>query len=354
MPLIKKLSARLQNHPKRVVFAEGANSRVLAAARQFATRKLGVPILLGNREEIELIAKQKDIRLDGMKIITPVLSEEFNDLKKILGSLPKFKKFGDEQLTEMASKGSYFASLMLVTGRCDAMVAGADTSAATALRPILSIVPLQKGFKTASSMVVLSTQNPELGIDGDIFLADCEVIPEPTSEQLCDIAITTAILVNHLTLRTPKVAMLGFTSKIPNSKLDSIMKMKSATALVHDKALALQRENGIQIEVDGELQVDTALHAEIAKIKGVSSTVAGHANILIFPDLNSGNIASKMIGIISDVKCYGQILTGLTRPVAELSRGSSADDIFGASVIVGAQAVDKKFLSAEWDSLQRM
>lgn len=350
MPLIKKLAARLQNHPKRVVFAEGANPRVLAAARQFATRKLGVPILLGNREEIESIAREKDIRLDGMKIITPILSDDFAEIKKTLGGLPKFRQFASEQITEMASKAAYFASLMLVTGRCDAMVLGSDTSAATALRPVFSIVPLQKGFKTASSMVLLSTQNPDIGIDGDIFLADCEVIPEPTAEQLCDIAMTTAILVNHLTLKTPKVAMLGFTSKISNPKLERIMKMKSATALAHERAMAYARETGVQIEVDGELQVDTALHNEIAKLKGVSSTVAGHANILIFPDLCSGNIAAKMIGIISDVKCYGQILTGLTRPVAEISRGASIDDIFGASVIVGAQAVDKKFLTAEWRS----
>jgi len=343
MALIKRLSARLQNHPKRVVFPEGTDLRILQAARQFATRKLGVPILIGNRVEIEEIAKKHDVRLDGIRVITPEISDEFMELVKIISALPKFKGFTREELVDIVRNPAYFATLMLATGRADAMVAGATVATASTLRPIFQIIPLQKGFSTASSMMVVATGNENFGIGGDLFLSDCGVIPEPTDKQLCDIAVTTAGLVNHLTLETPRVAMLSYVSKLPTAKLDSIIKVKSATALAHAKA---QSEN-LPMEIDGELQVDAALRPDAAAAKGIKSSVAGRANVLIFPDLSSGNIASKMIQALSGADCYGQVLTGLTKPVAEISRGATVNDIFGTSVIVAAQAVDRRFLTLE-------
>ncbi len=343
MSLVKKLSARLQNHPKRVVFPEGHDPRILQAARQFATRKLGVPIVLGEKAQIEEIARANDIRLDGMKIVEPAKSDDYAALHKLLKGLPRFKKYDDATIDTMSKNSNYYATLMLATGRADAMVAGATIASANTLRPIFQIIPLQKGFKTASSMMVVSTENPDLGINGDLFLADCGVIPEPTEEQLAEIAMTTAILVSHLTLETPRVAMLSYTSKSAGATFASVMKMKSATALAHEKA----RQGGFDIDIDGELQVDAALRPEVAKVKGISSSVAGKANVLIFPDLSSGNIASKMLQITSNVNCFGQILTGLTKPVAEISRGATVNDIFGTSVIVAAQAVDRRFLSPD-------
>ncbi len=343
MALVKKLSARLQNHPKRIVYPDGADSRVMQAARQFATRKLGVPILIGNKIEIETKAKELDIRLDGIKIIDPVTSDDSVALMKLMSALPKFKGFDSQEINAMVLQSIYYATLMLATGRADAMVAGATSLTESALRPIFKIIPLQKGFSTASSMMIVSTGNEELGIGGDLFLADCGVIPEPTETQLCDIAITTAVLVNHLTLETPRVAMLAYSSKSSSTKALGVSKMKSATSLAHEKA----KGAGIGIEIDGELQVDAALKMEIAKMKGISNSVAGRANILIFPDLNAGNITSKSLRVISDANCYGQILTGLTKPVAEISRGATVNEIFGTSVIVGAQAVDRRFLSTE-------
>ena len=343
MALVQRLSARLQNHPKRIVFPEGFDQRILQAARQFATRKLGVPILLGDKAHIEEQASKYDVRMDGIRVITPELSDDFEDILKILGGLPKFRDFTKDELFEIAKNPAYFATMMLATGRADAMVAGATVATASTLRPIFQIIPLQKGFSAASSMMVVSTGNEELGIHGDLFLSDCGVIPEPTDKQLCDIAITTAVLVNHLTLETPRVAMLSYVSKLPTAKLPSITKVKSATALAHAKA---QAEN-LKIEIDGELQVDAALRPEVAAAKGITSSVAGKANVLIFPDLSSGNIASKMLQALSGTNCYGQILTGLTKPVAEISRGATVNDIFGTAVIVGAQAVDRRFLSPD-------
>ncbi len=341
--LVKRLSARLQNHPKRLIYSDGADSRVLKAARQFATRKLGVPILIGEKHEIEYVAAKIDVRLDGMKIIEPLNSDDFPAMLKLFRALPKFKEFDDATLKKLAASPMYFSAMMLATGRADALVVGANSATRNSLRPIFQLIPLQKGFKTVSSMMVASTDRPELGVDGDIFMADCGVIPEPTEEQLSDIAITTAMLMNHFTLVTPRVAMLSYVSKLPTAKLPSVLKMKSATALAHAR---IMRDN-LGIEIDGELQVDAALRPDAAAQKGIHSSVAGRANVLVFPDLNSGNIASKMLQITSNVNCYGQILTGLTKPAAEISRGASVNDIFGTSVIVAAQAVDRRFMTLE-------
>lgn len=341
--LIKRLSARLQNHPKRLIYSDGADPRVLQSARQFATRKLGVPILIGSKEEIESMAAKIDVRLDGMKIVEPLRSDDFQPMLKIFKSLPKFRDFEESEIDETLASPIYFSTMMLATGRADAMVVGANSATSNSLRPIFQIIPLQKGFKTVSSMMVASTEHPDLGVNGDLFMADCGVIPEPTEEQLSDMAITTAMLMNHFTMEKPRVAMLSYVSKIANTKLPSILKMKSATALAHARIL----RDGLDIEIDGELQVDAALRPDAASQKGIHSSVAGRANVLIFPDLNSGNIASKMLQLASNVNCYGQILTGLTKPAAEISRGATMSDIFGTSVIVAAQAVDRRFMTLE-------
>lgn len=343
MSLINKLSARLQNHPKRVVFPEGEDLRILKAARQFATRKLGVPVLLGNREIIEKNARENDISLEGIRLMEIEKADDYKELKVILHGMPKFRQLGEESLEQFLKTPSYFGTLMLATGRVDALVSGATKLSMSSLRPVFQIISLQQGVKTASSMTIVESENPKLGTNGVLFLADCGVIPEPTEVQLSEIAITTAKLAEHLTGVTSKVAMLSFVSKLQVAKTQSVLKVKAATAL----AQQLAREQAYEVYIDGELQADSALVPEAAAIRGLNSSVAGKANVLIFPDLNSGNIASKFISIMGCVRTYGQILTGLVKPVAEIPRGSSAEDIFGAAVIVAAQAVDKKYLYAE-------
>jgi Phosphotransacetylase len=343
MSLINRLSARLQNHPKRVVFPEGEDIRILKAARQFANRKLGVPVLLGSKETISKMAQDNEISLDGIRIIEISKSDDYEALRVILKGMPKFRQSDDSSLDSFLNSPGYFAALMLATGRADAMVSGVTQTAANSLRPVFQIISRQPSIKTISSMTIVETNKPEMGANGVIFLADCGVVPEPDENQLSEIAITTARLANHLTDVQSKVAMLSFVSKINVAKTKSVMKMKSATALAHK----LARDNNLDIEIDGELQVDAALLPESARIRGISSSVAGQANVLVFPDLNSGNIASKFISVIGCVRTYGQILTGLNKPVAEIPRGAIVEDIYGAAVIVAAQAVDKKYLFPE-------
>jgi len=340
MSLIHSLSIRLQNHPKRLVFAEGADPRIIQAARQYATRRLGAPILLGDRSKIKQNAELLNISLDGIRVLEPARSDEFESFCSRFQGLRRFKGLDKHEVREYVADNNYFATLMLATGSADALVSGATSSASSALRPLFRIIPLQDAVQTASSMLILEMEEARIGIDGALFLADCAVIPEPTADQLADIAVTTAGLAHHLTNQSPRVAMLAFATKSANSKNASINRVKAATSLAREKVRALD----MPADVDGELQVDAALDPATAKIKGIDSSVAGRANVLVFPDLNSGNIGSKMVQILAGARSYGQILTGLSKPAAEISRGASAHDIFGTAVIVAAQSVDRSFL----------
>jgi len=341
MSLISRLSGRLQNHPKRIVFPEGADPRIIQAARQFANKKLGIPILVGDRQRIKLTAARLNVKLDDIRIIEPERSDE---LKSFAEKLESIQRYGTTNLQgdprELALNPNYFACMMVATGGADALISGATTHAASGLRTILQTMPRQAGVETVSSMQILESEEARFGIEGVLFLADCGVIPEPTAEQLADIAVTTAALAGHLTNTLPKVAMLAYSTHAAHPRLSSVKKVQAATELARRKA----RELGIACDIDGEMQADAALNPFAAEAKEVSGSVAGKAGVLIFPDLNAGNIASKMAQHIADIPAYGQILTGLDRPAAEISRGASAHDIFGTAVIVAAQAVDKSYL----------
>jgi len=340
MPLIAKLTERLKRHPKRVVFPEGSDPRILQAARKFATRGLGVPILLGDRAKIKAHAEQLDISLERIRIIEPRRSDEWDGFVARFKGLQRFKNLKDKEAEDYLENTNYFATMMLALSQADAIVSGATSSASSALRPLFQIIPIQEHIATISSLNIFDLEDPETGKDRELFLADCAVIPDPTSEQLCDIAVTTAALNYHLTNIPPKVALLSYTSKSITSKNATVAKMKAATGLARRKAQQL----GIPMEIDGELQVDAALDAAVAQAKKVDGPVAGRANVLIFPDLHSANIALKLVDVLTRARTYGPILTGLSKPAGEISRGATASDIFGTAVMVASQAIDHKLL----------
>jgi len=295
---------------------------------------------LGDRSEIKGKAEKLDISLEHIRIIDPKRSDEFEGFVNKFQGLSRFKNLNDKEAAEYVSDNNYFATMMLATAQADALVSGATSTASSALRPLLKIIPLHTGVKNMSSLNIFDLEDPETGRDRELFLADCAVIPEPDSQQLCDIAVTTAALSYHLTNKKPKVAMLSYTSKSKSSKNPTVAKMKAATELARRKA----KELGIPIEIDGELQVDAALDAIVAKNKMIESPVAGQANVLIFPNLHASNIASKLIDYLTRARNYGPILTGLSRPAAEISRGASASDIFGTAVMVASQAIEHRLL----------
>ncbi len=339
MPLVAKLIERLQRHPKRIVFAEGADPRVLQAARQWVTRRMGAPILLGNRRAIKEAATLLSLDSRGMRIIDPEESEDFGPFVTQLEQLCVAKDLRIVSAGEAMKDTSYYATMMLLNAQADALVGGATVSASSALRPLFQLIPRQEHVETASSMMILDWDEKKIGTDGTLFLADCGVIPDPTAEQLCDIALSTAMIARHLTNDIPRVAMLSYSSK-SNSQHPAIMKMRRATELARAKALAA----ALPMEIEGELQVDAALDTTIAAAKQIAGPVAGHANVLIFPDLNSGNIAFKLIQLLAGANTFGQIVLGLSRPAAEISRGASAHDVFGAAAVVGVQAIDRRLL----------
>jgi phosphate acetyltransferase len=339
MSLVQKIVAKLQRHPKRLVFPEGGEARVIQAARQFVTNRMGVPILLGNRAEIKATAQKLDVSLQGIRILEP---ESSDDLEAFVAKLAELKC--TTGLSEAGARAALrepntFAAMMLLGGQAEALISGTTTPLADVLRPLLQVIPMQENVLTASSMTILDFDEKKVGIDGTLFLADCGVIPEPTAEQLCDIALTTATVAHHLTDELPRVAMLSFASH-SESGHPSVAKMRRAALLARDKA----RNLGIAIEVDGELQVDAAMNLLSAEHKKVASGVAGRANVLIFPDLNSGNIGYKLVHVLAGANAFGQIITGLSKPAAAVSRGASAHDVYGAAAIVGCQAIDHRLL----------
>ncbi|MCB1124232.1 MAG: phosphate acetyltransferase, partial [Verrucomicrobiae bacterium] len=220
---------------------------------------------------------------------------------------------------------------------------GAGTQASAALPSLFRCIPMREGVKTASSVLILDLEEKkDFGIKGSLFLSDCAVLPDPDANQLADICISTASLAYHLTGAEPRVAFLSYTTHDSNHADPSVRKMSEATELARKKAESL----GFPIKIDGEVQADVALDKYAARQKDVTSEVAGQANVLIFPNLHSSNIAAKMVAILAGGESHGQIVTGISKPAAQVSRGASAHDIYATSVIVGAQATDRELLMA--------
>jgi phosphate acetyltransferase len=342
MRFIGSVIEKLQRHPKRIVFPEGTEPRVLQAARQFYSLRCGVPILLGDRPQIKQAAEKLNVSLDGIRIINPAESEELENFAKRYELLRRFKGIKEREARETMIKPNYFGAMMVAMHQADALVSGTNEITGSVLRPLFQIIKVAPQSTTASSCMVLEVEDSRFGERGVMFMADCGVIPEPTVEQLADIAVSTAELCRQLLNVHPRVAFLSYSTK-GSATHPSIGKVQAATALAQQKAA----KKMLEADFDGEMQVDAALIPDIASRKLPDSKVGGHANILIFPDLNSGNIGSKLIQHVARANAYGQILLGLDRPAADVSRGSNAHDIMGVAAILGVQATAYKLLYGE-------
>ena len=335
MRFIGSVIEKLQRHPKRIVFPEGMEPRVLQAARQFYSLRLGVPILLGDRTKIKEIAQALNISVEGMRIVNPGESDELESFARRFEVLRRSKGMKSVEAREAMLQPNYFGAMMVAMHQADGFVSGTNEFTGSVLRPLFQIIKVAPNATTASSCQVMEVEDTRFGQDGVLFMADCGVIPDPNVDQLADIAVSTAHLARHLLNIRPRVALLSFSTK-GSATHPSIGKVQAATAAAQQKA----KEKQLDADFDGELQVDAALVPEIAARKLPESKVAGNANVLIFPDLNSGNIASKLVRQIARANAYGQILLGLDRPAADVSRGSNAHDILGVAAIVGVQSID--------------
>lgn len=339
MRFIASVYEKLQRHPKRVVFPEGTEPRVLQAARQFYSLRLGVPILLGDRAKVKEAAERLNVSLEGVRIINPAESEDLDSFVKRYELLRRLKGMKEKEAREIMTKPNHYGAMMVAMHQVDGLISGANEMTGSVLRPLFQIIKVAPQATTASSCMVMEVEDTRFGQDGVMFMADCGVIPEPNVDQLSDIAISTAQLARKLVGTRPRVALLSYSTK-GSATHPSIGRVQAATALAQQKA----NEKGIEADFDGELQVDAALVPEIASRKVPDSIVAGHANVLIFPDLNAGNIASKLIQHVAKAHAYGQILLGLDRPAADVSRGSSAHDVLGVAAIVGLQSIEYNHL----------
>src|SRR3954468_11917657 len=339
MRFIGDLIDKLQRHPKRIVFPEGNEPRILQAARQFYSLRLGAPILLGDRTVIKAAAERLNVSLEGVRIVNPAESEDLENFAQRYELLRRYKGIKVKEARQAMLNPNYYGAMMVAMHQADGFVSGASEITGSTLRPLFQIIKVAPQATTASSCMIMEVEDTRFGEHGVMFLADCGVIPEPDVEQLSDIAISTAQLARHLLGIRPRVALLSYSTK-GSATHSSIGKVQAATALAEQKA----KNKMLEADFDGELQLDAALVPEIAARKLPDSKVAGRANVLIFPDLNSGNIGSKLVQHITKANAYGQILLGLDRPAADVSRGSNAHDILGVTAIVGVQSIAYKEL----------
>ena len=335
MDFVESMKKKAISYANSLVLPEGTEDRTVIAASKIAKEKIArTVILLGKKDEILSVAKKNCVELgSGVEFIDPATSEWSADFTKEYYELRKAKGMTEEQAADGMKDPLKFGAMMVRMGKADAMVSGALSSTADLLRAGLTIIKTAPGTKTASSCFVIDTHDKKWGSDGLMVFSDCAVVPNPTSEQLADIAVSASVSCKDLLGVEPAVAMLSFSSKGSGGKIDDVVKVQEALKLVKEKAPDLL--------VDGELQADAALIPEVTERKAPGSPVTGKVNTLIFPDLNAGNIGYKLVQRFAHADAYGPILQGFAKPISDLSRGCSAEDIVVTSAITLVQAGKK-------------
>lgn len=342
-PFLKPLIERLKRHPKRIVFAEGDDPRVLEAAALLVKLEAVAPILLGKRSAIRETAKKHGISTDLMMLINPEKSSDFELFCSRFKHSEELRKHATSNIAEMVAHPDRFGALMVQYGQADAIIGGNQSLPSTLFRALRQMVAPLPGMNFMSSALVLSSPDmPHFGHEGVLFLADTAFIPDPTVEELARIAIETGKLAATLLGHKPKVAMLSFSTKgsFPDK---SSNKMAAAATLAREIA----DHHHMDIDIDGEIQADVALVPEMSEEKGRPNLIHGDADVLIFPDLNSGHISAKLLEHVAGGTPYGRFVLGLSRPAAQLSRVATAQTIFGTAVALSLQAIKYREIISE-------
>lgn len=327
MSFLEQIIERAKLDIKTIVLPESTDLRVIKAASMIKKQGIANVVLIGNENEIKNLAG--DIDLEGVIIEDSLNSEKSEDYANTLYELRKSKGMTIETARETIKDPLYFGVMMVKKGEADGMVAGAVNSTANTLRPALQILKTAPGTKLVSAFFVMVVPDCEYGHNGTFIYADCGLVENPDADQLSEIAISASKSFEMLVAAEPQVAMLSYSS-YGSAKSELTDKVVKATSLAKEKAP--------ELALDGELQVDAALVPAIAKSKAKGSTVAGKANVLVFPNLDAGNIAYKLTQRLAKAEAYGPITQGIARPVNDLSRGCSAEDIVGVAAITAVQA----------------
>ena len=329
--IMNLLEERAKKKPMRIVLPEGEEDRIIRASVKAAAEGLAKPILLGDEDAINKRMRDSGLSLRNIKILNPEYSPKMNEYIEKYLEIRRGKRVSEAMAKRILRRPLYYGAMMVRMGDADGMVAGAVSITASVIRASLLLIGLQRDITVPSSFFIMETKNERIGEDGTLIFADAAVNPDPTPEQLADIAIASARSARALLGWTPRVAMLSFSTK--GSAAHSLVdKVKEATKIARLKAP--------DVAIDGELQADAALLPSVAekKIKGDVGPVAGRANILIFPDLDAGNIAYKLVQHVCGAGAYGPILQGFKKPVSDLSRGAKAEEIVGVITIVNILA----------------
>jgi phosphate acetyltransferase len=326
---INSLLAKAKQNVKTIVLPEGEDERVLTAAHIITEMQAAKIVILGDTDTVTAFYNKNGWNLDNITIIKPETSPNLQAYTDLLYELRKEKGLSREDAAKLALNYNYFGTLMIKSGHADGMVSGADHSTADTVRPALQIIKSAKKGSSASSFFIMLSNNVPY------IFSDCGIIIEPTDRELADIALNAAETAIHFGIE-PNIAMLSYSTK-GSGKGDSVEKVKRATQMVIE-ALQTDEYKNSGIHIDGELQADAALDSVVAAKKAPNSEVAGKARVLIFPNLEAGNIGYKLLQRLGGCEAYGPILQGLNAPVNDLSRGCFAEDIVGAIAITCLQA----------------
>ncbi len=333
MNLLDQIFERAKNNLQRIVLPEGTEIRTLKAADIILKEKTAKLILIGNETEIEKLAAENNLtHLHEATIVNPEKDANMETYANLLFEIRKNKGMTIEEARKLAKDPLYLGCLMIKNGDADGELAGARNTTGDVLRPAFQIVKTKPGISVVSGALLMFTPTPQYGENGLLVFADCAVNPNPTAPELAEIAVSTAETARNICGFEPKVAMLSFSTK-GSAKHELVDKVVEATRL----AKAMHPE----LQIEGEIQADAALVPSIGQSKAPGSAIAGHANVLVFPDLQAGNIGYKMVERFSGAQAVGPILQGMAAPINDLSRGCSVDDIVSMVAITANQAMKK-------------
>jgi phosphate acetyltransferase len=331
MDLLEQIRERAKANPRRIVLPEGTEIRTLTAANQILKEKIAKLILIGDEKEIAEIAKENKLdHIHEAEIVNPETSPKMGVYADLLYETRKNKGLAKEDAEKLAKDPLYLACLMIKTGDADGELAGALNTTGNVLRPAFQIIKTLPGIRVVSGALFLFTPTKQYGEDGLLVFSDCAVNPNPTAEELAQIAVCTGNTTRIIGGFEPKIAMLSFSTK-GSAKHELVDKVIEATRIAQIMAPDMQ--------IDGELQADAAIVPKVGASKAPGSTIAGNANVLIFPDLQAGNIGYKMVERFSGAKAIGPVMQGIAAPINDLSRGCSVEDIYHMIAITANQAI---------------